>query len=165
MKKNIKEFLPYIIILFVVIIIRSFIVTPVIVDGTSMAPNLKDKDILILKKYSKNYKRFDIVAINYKNERFVKRIVGLPGDYIFYKDSKLYVNGKEVKEDFIKEETKDFSLTLLGFSKIPKGYYFVMGDNRDNSLDSRMIGLISEKIILGKSDIIIFPFNRFGKVK
>jgi signal peptidase I, bacterial type len=165
MKKIVKEFLPYIIILITVILIRSFIATPVIVDGKSMNPNLKDNDILLLKKYEKKYKRFDIVAVKYNNQRLVKRIVGLPGDYVEYKNSKLYINGKETKEKFLTEKTKNFRLSLLGFNKIPEGYYFVMGDNRNESLDSRLIGLVSKKIILGKADFVMFPFNRFGKVK
>ena len=64
----------------------------------------------------------------------------------------------------IKKITYDFDLRELGFDEIPIGYYFVMGDNRTNSKDSRIIGLVSEKDILGSTNLIIFPFNKFGSI-
>jgi len=162
MKKFIKELIPYVIIIVVVVLIRMFIVTPVQVDGNSMYPTLKDNEILLLKKYDQKYKRFDIVVLNYNNSKLIKRIIGLPGEHIEYKDNKLYVNGKYVKERFKRNtETSDFEID----KKIPKGYYFVMGDNRDNSTDSRMIGFISKNDLEGVSDIALFPFDRFGSVK
>lgn len=162
MKKFIKELIPYVIIIVVVVLIRSFIVTPVQVDGNSMYPTLKNNEILLLKKYDQKYKRFDIVVLNYNNSKLIKRIIGLPGEHIEYKDNKLYVNGKYIKENFKRNtETSDFEID----KKIPKGYYFVMGDNRDNSTDSRIIGVISKDDIEGVSDIALFPFDRFGSVK
>ena len=110
----------------------------------------------------------DIVVIdheiNNENEHLVKRVIGLPGEYVEYKDSKLYVNKKEVKEDFIKVETDDFSLAKLGFLEIPENYYFVVGDNRGDSSDSRVLGLIPKKEIKGKVVFSLFPFKRFGKI-
>ena len=162
MNKFIKELIPYVIIIVVVVLIRSFIITPVQVDGNSMYPTLKNNEILLLKKYDQKYKRFDIVVLNYNNSKLIKRIIGLPGEHIEYKDNKLYVNGKYVKENFKRNtETSDFEVD----KKIPKGYYFVMGDNRDNSTDSRIIGVISKDDIEGVSDIALFPFDRFGSVK
>lgn len=162
MKKFIKELIPYVIIIVVVVLIRTFIITPVQVDGNSMYPILKNNEILLLKKYDKKYKRFDIVVLNYNNSKLIKRIIGLPGEHIEYKDNKLYVNGKYIKENFKRNtETSDFEID----KKIPKDYYFVMGDNRDNSTDSRIIGFISKDDIDGVSDIALFPFDRFGSVK
>lgn len=162
MKNFIKELIPYVIIIVVVVLIRSFIVTPVQVDGNSMYPTLKNNEILLLKKYDKKYKRFDIVVLNYNNSKLIKRIIGLPGEHIEYKDNKLYINGKYIKENFKRNtETSDFEID----KKIPKGYYFVMGDNRDNSTDSRIIGVISKNDLEGVSDIALFPFDRFGSVK
>ena len=86
--KFIKSIVPYIIILITVILIRTFIVTPVSVDGSSMYPNLKDGNILLLKKFDKSYSRFDIVVLNYGKDRLVKRIIGLPGEHVEYRDSK-----------------------------------------------------------------------------
>ena len=83
---------------------------------------------------------------------------------IRYVDNKLYINNKIVK-DVVIEKTEDFDLNSIGHNKIPEGYYFVLGDNRDNSTDSRLIGLISEKTILGTTSFSIFPFSDFGKIK
>ena len=162
MKKFIKELIPYVIIIVVVVLIRTFIITPVQVDGNSMYPTLKDNEILLLKKYDKKYKRFDIVVLNYNNSKLIKRIIGLPGEHIEYKDNKLYVNGKYIKEKFKRNtETSDFEID----KKIPKDYYFVMGDNRDNSTDSIIIGFISKDDLEGVCDIALFQFDIFGSVK
>ena len=164
-----KEFLSYVIIIVVIVLLRLFIITPVIVDGTSMIPTLDDNQILLLYKLDKNYERFDIVVIDHKvngeKEHLVKRVIGLPGEYVEYKDSKLYINKEEVKEDFIDVETDDFALAKLGYLEIPEGYYFVVGDNRGDSSDSRILGLIPDNEIKGKIIFSIFPFNRFGKIK
>ena len=163
-KEIIKEYSIYVIIIILIILLRTFIITPVRVDGDSMNENLKDGEILLLKKYDKSYERFDIVIFNYKKDKLIKRIIGLPGENIEYKDSKLYINGKYVEEEMISKETYDFSLNELGFEIIPDGYYFVLGDNRTNSTDSRIIGLVSEKDILGTTNFAIFPFNKFGSI-
>ena len=134
-----------------------------------MKPNLINHQLLILYKLDKNYKRFDILVVNHdifgQNENVVKRLIGLPGEYIEYKDGKLYVNNEYVEEPFIDVETKDFSLAKLGYLKIPEGKYFVVGDNRNDSSDSRLFGLIEESEIKGKVKFSLFPFNRFGVIK
>lgn len=167
--KFIKELIPYVIIIVTVVLIRTFIVTPVQVDGISMYPTLKDNEILLLKKYDKDYKRFDIVVLKYKNDKLIKRIIGLPGESIKYVDDKLYVNDKLVEENFSKNtETDDFDISYLlneEETKIPDNMYFVVGDNRDNSTDSRIIGLINKEDIEGTVDFALFPFNKFGKIK
>ena len=163
--KFIKELVPYIVIIVVVVLIRTFIVTPVQVDGESMYPTLLDNQILILKKYDHSYDRFDIVVFKYNNSKLVQRIIGLPGETVSYKNNTLYINDKEIDNIKLDAYTYDFNLSELGFDKIPKGYYFVLGDNRTNSLDSRMIGLIPEDSILGVTNFSIFPFKRFGTIK
>ena len=135
MKKFLKEIYPYIIIVIVVVIIRTFIATPVRVDGESMNSTLSDGDILILNKLDKSFKRFDIVVINYKGSKLVKRIIGLPGENIEYKDNILYINGN-ITNDVAVARTSNFSLEqLYNIKKIPNNCYFVMGDNRGNSMD------------------------------
>ncbi len=165
MKKIIKELYPYVIIIVVVVLFRTFIATPVRVDGDSMNSTLNNGDILILNKLNNNYKRFDIVVIKMNNTRLVKRIIGLPGENIEYKDNELYING-EIIEDVDTSRTADFSLNeLYGKTKIPKDSYFVIGDNRGNSLDSRdyRVGIIKKSDILGTTKIRLFPLNKIGK--
>lgn len=163
-----KELVPYVVILFVVTLIRIFIVTPVRVTGDSMHPYLKDKEILILNKMDTNYKRNDIVVAKAAGTKIIKRVMGLPGENISYKDCKLYINEKEV-DDFVDNcDTNDFSLEeLYGYVVIPEGYYFVMGDNRAASSDSRdyRIGLIKKENIQGKIIFRLTPFKRFGTLK
>ena len=167
-KKWIKELLPYILILVSVIVIKQFIVTPVMVDGTSMYPTLENKDIMILNRIKYKYsdiKRFDIIVIHDHNTYIIKRVIGLPGETVEYKNNKLYINGKIVKEDFSHAVTEDFNIKELDQKKVPKDQYFVLGDNRINSLDSRTIGFIPKKEILGKTKLTIIPFARFGNKK
>ena len=160
--KVIKSLIPYVVIILAVILIRTFIITPVQVEGRSMAPTLEDNQILLLSKYKKNYKRFDIVVIDDGNEKLIKRIIGLPGETLEVKDNKLYIDGKYVKEDFEHDDTKDF--VYNDKKEIPEGYYFVMGDNRDNSMDSRVFGAFSKDQILGVTTFSLFPFQTFGSI-
>ena len=133
-----------------------------------MVPTLLDGDIMILNKigYTLNgVDRFDIVVVNYNGEKIIKRVIGLPGDYVEYKDDKLYINDKYIEEDYERKETSDFILEMLGESKIPDGKYLVLGDNRPISKDSRIIGLVDEKDIEGYAGFVFFPFDRFGEVE
>lgn len=167
MKKIIKEIYPYIVIIVVVVLFRTFIATPVRVDGNSMNDTLNNKEILILNKLNKNIERFDIVVININNTRIIKRVIGLPGENIEYKNNELYINDKKI-DDIDTSLTNDFSLKgLYNIDEIPKDSYFVMGDNRGNSLDSRFheVGIINKKNIIGTTKIRIFPFNKIGKIK
>lgn len=168
MKNIIRELLPYVLILGGVILIRTFIVTPVIVSGDSMKPNLHNGDLLLERKInynSTNIKRFDIVVIKEGKEEIIKRIIGLPGEQISYKNNKLYVNDKVLEENFDFRKTNDFNLEeICSCNSIPEGKYLVLGDNRPISKDSRMIGLIDEKDILGKAVYRIWPISKFGNI-
>lgn len=164
--KFFKELIPYILIVIVVVSIRTFIITPVRVDGASMDPTLKDGEILLLSKISKNYNRFDIIVANKANTKIVKRIIGLPGESIEYRSGVLYINGKRIK-DKVSINIEDFDLkSLFGLEKIPDDYYFVMGDNRNNSSDSRdvRIGLVKKSEISGKTIFRIWPITKFGSL-
>ena len=164
--KIIKESIPYIVIIFTVILIRTFVITPIRVDGMSMYSTFNDGDILFLEKYDKKYERFDIVVFRNGNDRLIKRVIGMPGETVEYKNNKLYINKKYIKEKFLtnNQTTYDFELKELGHKKIPKGYYFVLGDNRTNSTDSRILGLIKKEKIQGKANFTLYPFNKFGKI-
>ena len=165
--KIMKELMPYLLIIAIVIVIRTFIVTPVKVEGSSMDNTLKNGQVLILNKTSHNYHRFDIVVVNVKGKKIVKRIIGMPGESIEYKDHKLYING-EVMDDAVTSQTYDFTLEkLYGIQELPDDYYFVMGDNRPFSSDSRdpQIGLVKKSNIEGIAVFRIWPLNKFGKIK
>ncbi len=173
--RDIKEFiidtLKYILTIVVVIFIVIYVATVQQVVGPSMSPNFKDQEIVLLNKFNYrifNIKRFDVVSLKYDGTKYlIKRIIGLPGEAIEYKDNTLYVDGTKVSEEFLKADiiTTDFSLARLGYEKIPDDMYLVLGDNRENSLDSREIGLIKKKDILGKVNLRIWPINRFGYIK
>ena len=158
--KLLKELLPYIIIIIAVIIIRTFIFTPVVVNGPSMMDTLHNGDVMILDKIGMKLggiKRFDIVVIQTGKTKIIKRVIGLSGETISYKNNKLYINGKEVSDNHSNEITYDFEEV-----KIPDGEYYVLGDNRTDSVDSRILGTIPKNEILGHATFIIYPFNRFG---
>lgn len=158
--KLLKELLPYIIIIIVVIIIRTFIFTPVVVNGPSMMNTLHNGDVMILDKIGmklSGIKRFDIVVIQTGKTKIIKRVIGMPGETISYQDNKLYINGKEVSDNHSNEITYDFEEV-----KIPDCEYYVLGDNRTDSVDSRILGTIPKNEILGHATFIIYPFNRFG---
>ena len=163
-----KEILPYILIIIFVLLLKIFIITPIRVNGASMDDTLKDKDIMILDKTKYRYskiKRFDIVVVDIGTEKIIKRVIGLPGEHISYKNNKLYVNDKLVQENYTHLNTKDFNLEeICSCNSIPKGKYLVLGDNRPISKDSRMIGLIDEKDILGKAVYRIWPISKFGNI-
>lgn len=163
--KIFKEVLSYLIIILIVVVIKTFIIAPVKVDGTSMLPTLKHNDVLLLKKYDRSFNRFDIVVVKYKNAKIVKRIIGLPGESLEIKNNKLYINHSYI-EDFDPDiKTADFYLEDLGYSVIPDDCYFVMGDNRYNSTDSRIIGVVNKDEIVGVTNFRIFPFSNFGTFK
>lgn len=168
MKEIIKELYPYIIIILVVVLVRSIIITPVIVSGNSMKPNLNDGELLLVRKIGyneKTIKRFDIVVIKKDKEEIIKRVIGLPGEHISYKNNKLYVNDKLVTEDYTHLDTKDFNLEeICTCSTIPEGKYLVLGDNRPISKDSRSIGLIDENDIIGKAVFRLWPISKIGTI-
>lgn len=177
------EYMPYIIIIVFVVLIRTFIATPIKVNGSSMSPTLYNGDHMLLYKLTpktRGIKRFDIVVISTDSGKLIKRVIGLPGEKIKYEiitdeegneQGVLYINGKIVEEPFLTEEAKNATCILDTKIcdgeevEIPKNEYYVMGDNRVNSKDSRMIGTVEKDKIIGTTQIILFPFNRIGKVE
>ena len=162
MKSIIKEYGPYVITIILGLLVKKFVVSPIKVNGTSMMTTLHDGDIMILNIIGYRFEkinRFDIVVVDEGNEYLIKRVIGLPGEEIEYKDNQLYVNGKKIKENYGSQETEDFKV------KVKKNSYYVLGDNRTNSLDSRHFGAFKKNRIIGKTSLIIFPFNRFGEKK
>lgn len=158
--EKIKEIIPYIVIVLVVILIRTFIITPVRVDGSSMDKFLSDGDILLLYRLSK-IDRFDIVVLDERqdNETIIKRVIGMPGETVEIKNDKIYINDEEIDDDFAYGETSDYGQITLGDDE-----YFLLGDNRLISKDSRAFGPIKASDIKGRTILRIFPFNKIGKI-
>lgn len=163
--KFFKELIPYVIILILVLVLRTYVFTPIKVNGTSMVPTLDGGEFMILTKYNKNDLNRDdivIVAIEHNDikEDLIKRIIALPGETVSCKDGIIYVNSKKREEKYGKGVTNDFEKIKLG-----KNEYFVLGDNRETSLDSSEFGAIKKSQIKGKANFVVFPFDKFGKVK
>jgi len=181
-KNNILDWIKGILLTLVLFyLIRYFIFIPIIVEGDSMMPTLENDDRVIVNKIGPSltsFDRFDVVVFKVDDTRYVKRIIGLPGDTISYQDDELYINGKKVEEPFIEEMknnmhkygkvTYDFTLEeITGDTKVPEGHYFVLGDNRLYSLDSRdkRVGFVKEEDLIGCVELIMYPFNRIQLVK
>ena len=154
-----KELLPYIIILIVVVLIRSYVVTPIMVNGPSMEPTLNGGEIMILNKLGK-IDRYDIVVVDTGSEDIIKRVIAMPGETISCEEGIVYVNGRRQDEEYSDGITSDFDVIKLADDE-----YFVMGDNREDSLDSRKFGAFKEEQIKGTTNLILFPFKEFGKIK
>lgn len=121
------------------------------VEGDSMAPTLTNNNLLLYSKLNKEYSRFDIVIIKIDKVYYIKRIIGLPGETIEYKNNTLFVNGNKVIENYNTTATNDFSLIqICPYNTIPENNFLVLGDNREVSYDSRSFGLVNLTEIKGK---------------
>ncbi|MEH7457453.1 signal peptidase I [Bacillus sp. JJ1127] len=154
-------------------VVRGVLFTPSLVQGESMMPTLENNERVIVNKIGYNIQgldRFDIIIFHGKEGYdLVKRVIGLPGDTIEYKNDVLYVNGKAVDEPYLADYkakissgnlTPDFTLEQkTGKTKVPEGQVFVLGDNRQVSKDSRMFGFISEDQIVGKGEAVFWPLE------
>ena len=164
MKKIWNEIKDYIFIILAVVLIRTFIVTPAIVDGGSMVNTLENGQLVLINKFIYRFddiNRFDIVVINKDadSDKIIKRVIGLPNEIIEYRDNILYINGKKVEAEIGFIDTEDF------IAKTGENEYFVLGDNRPISKDSRYFGSFKKDKILGRVTIRLFPFSKFGLVK
>ena len=170
-KKSLKREIFEWIMVFVVagalaFVVRTFIFEPVRVDGASMMYTLEDGEFMIATKYDYllgDPERFDIVICNYPNTSDgmyrVKRVIGMPDETIELRAGELYIDGKHVEQNF--EMTPNE--TYFGPYTVPPGHYFVIGDNRNNSKDSRsaMVGPLSRDEIKGHVRAVVFPFGSF----
>ncbi len=162
--KILKEILPYAIILLVVILVRTFLVTPIKVNGQSMYDTLSGNEIMLLYRIGE-IKRYDMVVADLvvdgkKDDTLIKRVYGLPGETIKCEDGVIYINDHKIEDPYATNLTSDFEAVTLGSDE-----YFLLGDNRSISLDSRIIGPVKRKDIEGRTNFVIFPFDKFGIVK
>ncbi|WP_071459690.1 signal peptidase I [Bacillus massilinigeriensis] len=155
-------------------IIKNYIFAPYTVKGASMEPTLHHKERIVVNRLvsADNLQRGDIVIIKGDNKNYVKRVIGLPGDHIKMENDQLLINGELKREPYLEENKKaaeEMGLLLTGNLKkviVPKGHYFVMGDNRIKSMDSRNgLGLIEEDRLVGKCQAVMFPLENLRIVK
>lgn len=201
-----KSFFP---VLLLVLILRSFLAEPFRIPSSSMKPTLLEGDFIVVNKFDYGIKipiigkqiipigkpkRGDIIVFRHtKDMDLIKRIVGLPGDRIVYKDKSVFINGKEVIQEY---EGRDYDVDITGnifpvvkknevfdtnshgiFQRlgpdrykyefndvtVPEGHYFVMGDNRDNSVDSRFWGFVADEQIIGRTFATIMSWDHVNK--
>ncbi len=143
------------------VLIRLFVLEVFLVDGSSMLPTLQDQERLIVNKFVYHFQEpqpGDVLIFSYSRERdFIKRVIGVPGDEIYIEDGFVHVNGQSLPEGYIREATNG----QYGPVTVPGGHYFVMGDNRNNSMDSRdsSVGFISSERIKGKALLVFWPVD------
>jgi signal peptidase I len=150
------------------IFIVIFVIQPVKVEGTSMQPRLVDQERIFVNRFIyrfENIRRGDVVVFWYPrdtNKSFIKRVVAIPGDVIEIRNGAVYVNGNGVKEPYLKPEFRDnesFHKTV-----VPPEQYFVLGDHRNSSNDSRNWGFVPKDLIYGKAIFRYWPLSRWGLV-
>ena len=150
-------------------VIVVFLYQPVKVEGTSMAPLLTDQERIFINKFVYRFEpieRGDVVVFWYPLDRtksFIKRVVGLPGEAVEIRQGKVYVNGKRIEEPYVLPEYLDSS--SYAAVHVPLGQYFLMGDHRDSSNDSRVFGPVADRYIYGKAVFAYWPASRFGVIR
>jgi signal peptidase I len=150
------------------LVIIIFLYQPVKVEGTSMAPLLSDQERIFINKFVYRFEpieRGDVVVFWYPLDRsksFIKRVVGLPGETVELRAGRLYIDGKESKEPYVPAGFLDGS--SYGPVLVPQESYFVMGDHRDSSNDSRVFGPVPGRSIYGKAVFAYWPVDHFGSL-
>lgn len=160
----------------IAVLIVVFVVQPVRVEGQSMMPRLHDQDRIFVNKFiyplrewmgdKEPIKRGDIVVLLFPNDpskSYIKRVVGLPGEKLSVEDGKLFINGEQIDEPYLDPDYLDNHSTP-GPVVIRDHHYYVMGDNRRNSSDSRFWGEVPEKYIYGQAIFRYYPFMPFERV-
>ena|SRR5215831_1330321 len=155
----------------IAVILIVFIYQPVKVEGTSMMPTLTDQERIFINKFTYHYglgkiERGDMVVFWYPldtTKSYIKRIIGVPGDIIKITGGQVYVNGKALAEDYVPEEYRD--RISLGPERVPPDKFFVLGDHRNSSNDSRAWGFVDRKYIYGKAVFVYWPLDKLGRLK
>ena len=153
-------------------VIVTFVGQRTKVDGHSMEPTLSDGDNLIVDKLSYRFRdpeRYDIIVFPYQhaeNTYYIKRIIGLPGDTVQVIDGYVYINGKKLDEHYGAEVMEDPGIAAEPI-KLGDDEYFVLGDNRNHSSDSRVtsVGVLTRDMLIGRAWVRIYPFNKIGVIK
>ncbi|HVW85897.1 MAG TPA: signal peptidase I [Bryobacteraceae bacterium] len=156
------------VVLAVVLIV--FIYQPVKVEGTSMMPGLTDQERIFINKYEYKFgvgaiERSDLVVFHFPldpSQSYIKRVIGLPGDSVEIDDGSVYVNGNKLDEPYVPDEYRDH--LSLPKEVVPVDHYFVLGDHRSSSNDSRVWGFVDRREIYGKAVFVYWPLNKIGRV-
>ncbi len=161
------DFLIYIAsVVLICFLILRFVAIRSVVDGNSMFPFLSDKDSVIVEKVSYYFRepaRYDVIVFRLKDDpktKYIKSIVGLPGETVFIEDGLLYINGELMEDDVYCEETMRSGIYSGEAVTLGEDEYFVLGDNRNHSKDSRAIGSISKSQFVGRAWVRIWPLNQ-----
>jgi signal peptidase I len=150
------------------LVIIVFLYQPVKVEGTSMAPLLSDQERIFINKFVYRFEpiqRRDVVVFWYPLDRsksFIKRVIGLPGESVEIRQGVVYVNGISIHEPYVPAQYEDMS--DYGPVRVPKDSYFVMGDHRISSNDSRVFGPVASKYIYGRAVFAYWPVDHFGSL-
>jgi len=151
------------------VLIITFLYQPVRVEGTSMVPELEDRDRLFINKFVyhiSSIERGDVVVFHYPRDpekSYIKRVIALPGDRLRIERGVVWLNGKRQPEGYIPDEYRDDrSMSEL---VVPEGHYFMMGDHRSISSDSREFGPVERRLIYGKAVFIYWPTRDAGVVR
>jgi signal peptidase I len=151
------------------LLIITFLYQPVKVEGTSMLPELRDQDRLFINKFVyrfENIERGDVVVFHYPRDpakSYIKRVIGLPGDDLRIDQGRVYLNGVELDEAYVPSRFHD--VRSLRETVIPPGEYWVMGDHRSISSDSRDFGPVERGLIYGKAAFVYWPTEKMGLVR
>ena len=150
-------------------IVIVFLYQPVKVEGTSMMPWLRDQERIFVNKFVYRFediRRGDVVVFRFPldpSKSYIKRVAGLPGDEVEIIHGELHVNGQPVDEPYLREEYQDAS--TYSRTKVPGGHYYVLGDHRNTSNDSRTWGTVPRDYIVGKAVFAYWPLEQFGVLR
>jgi signal peptidase I len=150
------------------LVIIVFLYQPVKVEGTSMAPLLSDQERIFINKFVYRFEpiqRRDVVVFWYPldhSKSFIKRVIGLPGESVEIRQGTVYVNGRAIDEPYVPAQYEDMS--DYGPVRVPRDSYFVMGDHRISSNDSRVFGCVPSKFIYGRAVFAYWPVDHFGSI-
>ena len=149
--------------------IVTFVAQPVRVQGASMQPRIEDNERILVNKFIYRFhgvERSDVVVFYYPRDpsvSYIKRVIGLPGDRVEIRSGNVYVNGKAIEEPYLLPQFRD--RYDMPETIIERGHYFVMGDHRSSSMDSRSFGSVPEKYIYGKAAFCVWPITKTGRVQ
>lgn len=159
--------------LFISLIIAGFFIVflyqPVRVEGTSMLPGLEDQERIFINKFVYRWgpvERGDIVVFHYPRDpskSYIKRVIAVEGDRVRIDEGRVYVNGKQLSEPYVPSEYEDFR--SYAEIKVPPHSYFLLGDHRTSSSDSREFGPVDQHFIYGKAVFVYWPMDKLGKLR